>query len=137
MHSERCSNARQQSHDCQFALRNFRTHTDSAQPRIQTLNPDPLLLLGVGSGHETNNYPAQTTPGCACVINCITCAIDLYARPTRATPSQPTDSTLCQNCTLALPRLRVFSAVYAEARGMVSPYPSLTLGEATSATALD
>ena len=38
-----------------------------------------------------------------------------YHQGSYARPSQPTNSALCQKCTLALPRLRVFSGVHAEA----------------------
>ena len=45
--------ARQQSYDCHVALRNFRTHADSAQPRNLTLNTRPSFRAGAREGLGT------------------------------------------------------------------------------------
>ena len=53
--------ARQQSYDCHVALRNFRTHADSAQPRNPTLNTRPSFRAGAREGLGTRL--AEPMPG--------------------------------------------------------------------------
>ena len=82
-----------------------------------------MKKIGIAQGTKVNQQSEE-------VVHASSIASRAPYSPTQ--PSQPADSALCKNCTLALPRICVFSVVHAEVHTQPMNSKSLTIAKAAS-----